>query len=80
MSGVRIELCGGPLDGLLDVIPGDPAGPPLEFLVLSPPSPREFLNVGVGELAPLRRGVYRRAGALSAAGADWVYRWAGERP
>jgi hypothetical protein len=77
VSGVRIELCGGPLCGVLDVIPGDPAGPPLELLVMSPPSLCEFPD---GGQVRLRRGVYRLSEGLSTAGADWVYRWAGERP
>jgi hypothetical protein len=80
VSGVRAELYGGPQDGLLIVIPGDPECPPYEFLVAIPPSPREFLAAWSDEPVPLRRGVYRLAGALSAAGAAWAYQWVGERP
>jgi hypothetical protein len=80
VSGVRIELYGGPQDGLLLVLPGDPVFPPYEFLVAIPPSVNDFLQAEVGEPLPLRRGVYRRAEALSAAGADWAYQWVGERP
>lgn len=76
MSGVSIELVGGPLDGLLTVAPWD--RPQWEFLVPMPVSPAELLSLDPAELVPLRVGVYRRAQQLPGAGAAWTYRWVGE--
>ncbi|MEU6235930.1 hypothetical protein [Kitasatospora sp. NPDC047058] len=76
MSGVSVELIGGPYDGVLTVLPN--GRPEVEFRVPMPVSPAEWWAVGPGEVVPLRVGVYRRSDAVSAAGAVWVYRWVGE--
>jgi hypothetical protein len=75
VSGVSVELVGGPYDGVLTVLPCGRAE--LEFRVPIPLSPAEFW-MAADEVVPLRVGVYRRSDVLSAAGAAWVYEWVGE--
>jgi hypothetical protein len=79
VSGIGIELVGGPADGEQLVIPGDPWSPPSEYLVAIAPDWRAVMAAPGDELVPLRVGVYRRAGVGAAGGPMWSYAWAGER-
>lgn len=74
MNSVGIQLVGGPADGRLIVIPGDPANPPRVY---------DGLIYEMGK----RKMIYRRAdgrGILGRRASDaetpWRYQYDGDRP
>lgn len=74
---VEIQLVGGPADGKLVVIPGDPMDPPLTWEVYGAPSGRTWATAKQGQAtgAGMSRLIYRREVNPEDDGPLWLYRY-----